>query len=154
LNLPLIEVNWEEFTDAIRVGAFSLVELSATLLDVLKEESSILAVSMRWSKIAVPGFNVVCAAKAGLESIIRGLADSLGRAKQIRVNGIAPGFVPTYSLSKVGNSLELLEAAKDRSPLKTVVRKEDIASLAASVLENRSLTAMIYPIDAGVDIMG
>lgn len=154
LNLPLIEVNWEEFTDAIRVGAFSLVELSATLLDVLKEESSILAVSMRWSKIAVPGFNVVCAAKACLESIIRGLADSLGRAKQIRVNGIAPGFVPTYSLSKVGNSLELLEAAKDRSPLKTGVRKEDIASLAASVLENRSLTAMIYPIDAGVDIMG
>ncbi|MFV0438263.1 MAG: SDR family oxidoreductase [Desulfopila sp.] len=154
LNLPLVEVSREEFSDAIRVGAFSLVELSGTLLDALKEDGAILALSLRWSKVAVPGFNVVSAAKAGLESIIRGLADSLGRAKRIRVNGIAPGFVPTFSLSKVGNSLEILAAAKERSPLKTGVRREDVASLAVAVLENRSLTAMVYPIDTGVDIMG
>lgn len=153
LNLPLVEVDWEAFTDAIRVGAFSLVELSGALLDAMKEESGILAISMHWSKVAVPGFNVVCAAKAGLESMVRGLADSLGRVKGIRVNGIAPGFVPTYSLSRVGDSHALLEAAKHRSPLKTGVRKEDIAGLAVSILDNRSLTAMIYPIDAGADIM-
>lgn len=153
LDLPLIEVTWTEFTDAIRVGAFSLVELSGKLLDHLNEEASILALSMRWSSVAVPNFNVVCAAKAGLESIIRGLAESLGRAKRIRVNGISPGFVSTYSLSKVGNRLDILEAAKNRSPLKTTVGKEDIATLAVSILENRSITGMIYPIDAGVGIM-
>ncbi len=154
LDLDLIEVTWEEFTDAIRVGAFSLAELSGHLLDVLNEEASILSVSMHWSKVAVPGYNVVCAAKAGLESIIRGLAESLGKAKRIRVNGISPGFVPTYSLSKIGNSLEILEEAKHRSPLNAGVRKQDIASLAVSLLTNRSITSMIYPVDAGVEIMG
>lgn len=153
LNLPLVDVTWEEFTDAIRVGAFSLAEISGGLLDIFKEEASILAVTLRWSKVAVPGFNVVGATKAALESIIRGLAQSLGNAKKIRVNGISPGFVSTYSLSKVGNSLEILEQAKEKSPLKTNVRKEDIAGLAVSILENPSLTGMIYPIDAGVDIM-
>lgn len=154
LGMPLTEVSWEEFTDAIRVGAFSLVELSGSLLGVLKENGSILSISMRWSKVAMPGYNVVCAAKAGLESIIRGLAESLGEAKSIRVNGIAPGYLHTYSLAKVGNRLDLLEEAKERSPLNTNVSKNDVASLAVSILENRSITAMIYPVDTGVDIMG
>jgi len=152
LDLPLVQVTWEEFTDAIRVGAFSLVEVSGRLLDVMKEGASILTISLRWSRVAVPNFNVVCAAKAALESMVRGLAQSLGKAKGIKVNGVSPGFVPTYSLSKVGNSLEILERAKNRSPLKTNVRKEDIASLAVSILENRSTTGMIYPVDTGVDI--
>ena len=153
LDLPLVDVTWEEFTDAIRVGAFSLVEISGKLLDVFKDDASILAVTLRWSKVAVPRFNVVGATKAALESIIRGLAQSLGNAKKIRVNGISPGFVSTYSLSKIGNSLELLERSKEKSPLKTNVRKEDIAGLAVSILENRSITGMIYPIDAGVDVV-
>lgn len=153
LDMPLVKVSWEEFTDAIRVGAFSLAELTGSLLDSLNHDASVLTVSMRWSKVAVPNFNVVCAAKAGLESIVRGLAESLGKAKDIRVNGITPGFVPTYSLSKIGNSLEILEKAKATSPLHAMVRKEDIATLAVSLLENRSITGMIFPIDAGVDIM-
>jgi enoyl-[acyl-carrier protein] reductase I len=154
LDMPLTEVSWEAFTDAIRVGAFSLVEVSGRLLDVFSEEASILAVTLRWSKVAVPRFNVVGATKAALESIIRGLAQSLGSAKKIRVNGISPGYVSTYSLSKIGNSLEILERDKANSPLKTNVRKEDVANLAVSILENTSVTGMIYPIDTGVEIMG
>lgn len=153
LDMALVDISWEEFTDAIRVGAFSLVELTGALLNSLNEDASVLSISMRWSKVAVPNFNVVCAAKAGLESIIRGLAASLGEAKGIRVNGISPGFVSTYSLSKVGNSLDLLEKAKQLSPLKNNVDKQDIATLALSMLENRSITGMIFPIDAGVDIV-
>ncbi len=153
LDLPLVDVTWEEFTDAIRVGAFSLVEIAGGLVDVFRKDAAILAITLRWSQIAVPRFNVVGATKAALESIIRGLAQSLGHAKDIRVNGISPGFVSTYSLSKVGNRLEILEQAKAQSPLKTNVRKEDIASLAVSILENPSVTGMIYPIDAGASIV-
>lgn len=153
LGVPLIDVQWKEFTDAVRVGAFSLVDLSGRLLDVLKEDASILTLTLRWRKLAHPNFNLVCAAKAGLDSIVRGLAQSLGKAKQIRVNAISAGFVPTHSLGKIGNSLELLEAEKRRSPLAANVRKEDIATLALSILENRSVTGTIYTIDTGVDIV-
>ncbi|SCY78560.1 enoyl-ACP reductase FabI [Desulfoluna spongiiphila] len=153
LNLPLVQVEWGEFTDAIRVGAFSLVEVSGRLLDVFREDASILAVSLRWGRVAVPNFNVVCAAKAALESMVRGLAQSLGKARKMKVNGISPGFVPTYSLAKVGNTLELLEKARDASPLKTNVRKEDVASLSVSLLENNSISGMVYTIDCGVEIM-
>jgi enoyl-[acyl-carrier protein] reductase I len=136
------------------VGAFSLAEVSGKLVEVFKDEASILAVTLRWSSVAVPRFNVVCATKAALESIIRGLAQSLGNAKKIRVNGISPGFVSTYSLSRIGNRLGILEQEKELSPLNTNVRKEDIAGLAVSILENRSVTGMVYSIDSGVGIMG
>ncbi len=153
LNIPLTQVRWEEFTDAVRVGAFSLVELSGALLDRFREGASILTLSLRWSKTGVPGFNVVGATKAALESMVRGLAQSLGKAKGIRVNGLSPGFVHTHSLSRVGNSLSILEQEKNRSPLKRNVRKEEIASLGISLLTNSSITGMIYTIDCGVTIM-
>ena len=87
------------------------------------------------------------------ESIVRGLAQSLGKAKRIRVNGLSPGFVHSPSLSKVGNSLLILEREKNRSPLKRNVRKEEIASLGISLLTNSSITGMIYTIDCGVETM-
>lgn len=154
LGMPLVDVTWEAFTDAIRVGAFSLVEVTGKLFDVFNEEASVLSISLRWSKVGVPGFNVVGATKAALESMVRGLAQSLGPAKKIRVNAISPGHFSSYSLSKVGNRLEILEREKAKSPLKTNVCKADVASFAVSVLENTSVDAMIYPIDTGVDIMG
>ncbi|MCP4747895.1 MAG: SDR family oxidoreductase [Desulfobacteraceae bacterium] len=154
LNLPLLDVTWEEFTDAVRVGAFSLVELTGKLMSCFKQEASILALTLNWSRLAIPNFNVVGAAKAALESIIRGLAQSAGKAKRIKVNGISPGYVHTYSLSKIGNSLQILERAKQRSPLHTNVTKADISSLALSILENNSITGTIYIIDTGSEIMG
>ncbi len=153
LNASLIDVSWEEFTAAVRVGAFSLVEVSGGLLEVMREGASILAVSLRWAEVAVPNFNVVCATKAGLEAIIRGLAQSLGAAAKIKVNGISPGFIPTHSLSKIGNSLDILEREKARSPLKTNVKKEDIADLAVSILLNNSISGAVYTIDTGVEMM-
>jgi enoyl-[acyl-carrier protein] reductase I len=104
--------------------------------------------------LAVPGFNVIGAAKASLDSIIRGLSEALGKLKEIRVNGIAPGPVPTKSLGKVGNVLNILETAKKKSPLNRNVKKEDVGRFAVTVLENQSLTGTIYPIDTGMDIMG
>ncbi|MCG8470384.1 MAG: SDR family oxidoreductase [Desulfobacterales bacterium] len=154
LNLPLVKVGWSEFTDAIRVGAFSLVEVTGRLLPCLNESASVLAISFRWGRVAVPNFNVVCAAKAALESMVRGLAQSLGKARKIKVNAISPGHVATLSLSRVGNSLEILEREKMNSPLRSNVRKRDVAGLAVSLLENHSISGMTYTIDCGVESTG
>lgn len=153
-NNLLSNVNWEEFTDAIRVGAFSLVEVCGKLIDNLNEGAGVITLTSRLSNLAVPGLNVIGAAKAALESMIRGLAQSLGKAKKIKVNGICPGPVHTSSLSLLGNSLEILEEAKKKSPLQKTVDKADIGKLAVTILSNNSLTGTIYKIDTGLSIMG
>jgi enoyl-[acyl-carrier protein] reductase I len=153
LHQPLLKVSWDEFADAIRVEAFSLVELSGQLLDIFQEGASILALTQRSSQVAIPNFNVLGSAKAGLESIIRGLAESLGKCKKIKVNGISPGYFDSDSLVQLGDSSELLERAKNRSPLKINVTQADLASLALSILENNSITGTIYTIDCGEEII-
>jgi len=150
----LMDVEWEEFANAIRIGAFSLVEIVGRLIDNLREGSSIIALSSRLARLGFPGFNIIGATKASLESIVRGLAESLGKIKNIRVNSIAPAPIPTKSLSKLGNVLEILEAARKKSPLKRNVKKEDIASLAVTIIKNQSVTGTLYTIDTGMDIMG
>ena len=154
LNQPLLDISWDEFADAIRVEAFSLVELSGQLLDIFKEEASILALTQRSSRVAIPNFNAFGSARAGLESIIRGLAESLGKSKKIKVNGISPGYFQGDSLAQLGDASENLARAKSRSPLKMNVTQADIASLAVSILENNSLTGTIYTIDCGEEIIG
>ncbi len=154
LGSYLMDMEWEDFADAIRVGAFSLIEVVGKLFDQLNTGASILALTSRLSKVAVPGFNVVGAAKASLDSIVRGLAEDLGRLKKIRVNALSAGAMATGAFGKLGNTLTLLELAKNRSPLKVNVKKDDVGSLAATLLENTSITGTIYPIDAGYDIMG
>jgi enoyl-[acyl-carrier protein] reductase I len=124
------------------------------LIHQFNEEAGIITLTSRLSRVAVPGYNVVGAAKAALDSIIRGLAQSLGDLKKIRVNGIAPGAVATKSLAKIGNVLDILAEAKRRSPLKRNVAKEDVGRFAVMILENTSLTGTIYSIDNGMDIMG
>jgi enoyl-[acyl-carrier protein] reductase I len=105
LNQPLLNVSWDEFADAIRVEAFSLVELSGKLLDNFQEGASILAFTNHWSKIAIPNFNLLGSTKAGLESIIRGLAGSLGKFKKIKVNGISARYFDDDSLAQIGDTL-------------------------------------------------
>ena len=153
LHQPLLDVSWNEFADAIRVEAFSLVELSGQLLDSFKEEASILALTHRSSQVA-PNFNVLSSAKAGLESIIRGLAESLGKCRKIKVNGISPGYFEGDSLAQMEDPSAILARAKNRTPLKMNVTQADIASLALSILENNSLTGTIYTIDCGEEIIG
>ncbi len=154
LHQPLLEVSWDEFADAIRVEAFSLVELSGQLLDICQEGASILALTQRRSQVAIPNFNVIGSAQAGLESIIRGLAESLGKCKKIKVNGISPGYFDGDSLGQMGDTSAILARAKNRVPLKMNVTQADIASLALSILENNSLTGTIYTIDCGEEIIG
>ncbi|HCL56227.1 MAG TPA: hypothetical protein DHW82_04360 [Spirochaetia bacterium] len=154
LNQLLMNISGDEFTDAIRIGAFSLLEVIGKLYENINENASILALTSRWSRVAVPGFNVIGAAKASLESIVRGLAEDLGRLKQIKVNALSSGPVSTTALSSLGNSLSILEAVRTRSPLKRNVSKEDVASLAMALIENNSISGTIYQIDTGLEIMG
>ena len=154
LHQPLLDVSWDEFADAIRVEAFSLVELSGQLLEIFPEGASILALIKGSSKGAIPNFNLLGAAEAGLESIIRGLAESLGKCRKIKVNGISPGYFEGDSLAQMEDPSAILARAKNRTPLKMNVTQADIASLALSILENNSLTGTIYTIDCGEEIRG
>jgi len=97
----------------------------------------------------------VCAAKAGLDQVMRVLAMEWGEYG-IRVNSIMPGPIEgTGGLDKL-----LAETERDRFesrvPLRRVGQKEDIANMAlflASPLASY-VTGALIPVDGGTALLG
>ncbi len=90
-----------------------------------------------------PGYAHHAASKAGLVSLTKSLAVEL--APTIRVNAIAPGTV----LLPDNAPPEKKQWAEDKSLLKRVGSPQDVARLAAFLIENDFLTGGVYFVDGG-----
>lgn len=149
----LHEVSWQSFKDSTRVSAFSMVEITGQLLrsDLLNPGSSILTLSYIGSHLAVDGYNMMGPVKSILEALVRGLASELG-GKFIRVNAISPGPVMTRASSGIKGFSNLLDFAKNASPLSRTAELEDIGKIAYEVIENPSINGVVYLIDCGSSV--
>jgi 3-oxoacyl-[acyl-carrier protein] reductase len=88
------------------------------------------------------------ATKAGLVAATRSLAREIGPAN-ITVNTIAPGFIDTDMTE--GMDAEQRQRVILRSPLRRLVRPEDIAAAVAHLMsdEAKNITGTVLTVDAG-----
>jgi 3-oxoacyl-[acyl-carrier protein] reductase len=84
----------------------------------------IIAFSSRVIAKSLPGYGPYIASKAGVESLVRVLANEL-RGRQITVNAVAPGPVATELFLK-GKTEAQIEQFKKLNPLERLGRPEDI----------------------------
>src|SRR3984893_1922723 len=110
--------------------------------------SSIMGVAYGWDEHVH-----YSAAKAGVVGLVRGLAVELAR-DEIRVNGIAPGYIRTaqalsrqHSLGPAG-----LEAAAKFIPLGRTGEPEDVADVAVFLASHaaRYITGQVLVVDGGL----
>jgi 3-oxoacyl-[acyl-carrier protein] reductase len=86
-----------------------------------------------------------CVSKAGLLHLTRCLAVAM--APEVRVNAIAPGFMPTRWGMRFGDELESIAVS---SALQRLVPAEDAARAAVELIRNESITGETIVIDAGL----
>ena len=86
-----------------------------------------------------------CVSKAALLHLTRCLAVAM--APEVRVNAIAPGFMPTRWGMRFGDELESIAAS---SPLQRLVPAEDAARAAVELIRNQSITGETIVIDSGL----
>lgn len=104
---PFAEVTEEDFDFTVGInfkGTFFSVQQLATLMPA--GGSIILNTSIQGSK-GTAAFNVYSATKAAIRSLARSLTAEL-TPQGIRVNALAPGFIDTDIMRKVGMSEEMI----------------------------------------------
>jgi enoyl-[acyl-carrier protein] reductase I len=143
------------FALAADISSYSLIALTNALVDVLADNSSIMALTYFGSTAIVPNYNVAGIVKAALESIVRYLAYDLGD-RGIRVNAISAGPISTASSRQVRDFKKMLDKVSAAAPLRRNVTQEDVGRTAAYLASDLSLaiTADIHYVDAGYHAMG
>jgi enoyl-[acyl-carrier protein] reductase I len=145
----------EGFRTALDVSTYSLVQLAGAAKPLMTAGGSIVTLSYLGAVRAVPNYNVMGVAKAGLEASVRYLAAELGSAN-IRVNAISAGPIRTLASSAVGGILDMIHHVEEVAPLRRTVTQTEVGNAAAFLCSDLAsgITGQVLYVDAGYEIMG
>jgi 7-alpha-hydroxysteroid dehydrogenase len=95
-------------------------------------------------------FGAYCAAKAGIDHMMRNAADEYG-GYGVRFNSIRPGFIATELMSFIPEDSSIHESYRLNTPLEGVGQPEDVANLARFLIsdEARWVNGTAIAVDGG-----
>ncbi len=141
---------WEKYLATNLTGAFLVAKHA--IKQLRKTRGVIVNLSSTRSQQSEPDTIAYAATKGGIESLTHALAISLG--PEIRVVGIAPGWIATDAYDPRGESAEPELTPRDHAqhPVGRVGKPEDIAGLCAWLLSDEAgfVTGQTYVIDGGM----
>ncbi|MEZ5066809.1 MAG: enoyl-ACP reductase [bacterium] len=148
-----IDTSRAGFLKAMEISVYSFLALARRAEPLMTDGGSLLTLTYYGSVKAMPNYNVMGIAKAGLEASVRYASLDLGPAK-IRVNAISAGPIKTLAASGVSGLRGMLADAAERAPLKRNVDIDDVGSAALYFLSDlsRGVTGEIHYVDAGFNV--
>jgi NAD(P)-dependent dehydrogenase (short-subunit alcohol dehydrogenase family) len=130
VRTPLSELSDDDWDACVRLNLTAVWKASVLAAKRMTDGGAIINISSPAATRGVPGSGHYAAAKAGVNSLTMTL--SLELAPKVRVNGIAPGYVPTeVMLTALDTDIAALEKMADsRIPLKRLGTPDDIGACA------------------------
>jgi enoyl-[acyl-carrier protein] reductase I len=107
---------WESVQTAFRTSTYSLKEVAAACLPLMKERGGSIVTMDFDNTVAWPGYDWMGVCKAGLESVTRYLARDLGRY-QIRVNAVCAGPIRSVAAKGIPGFSLFADTWGRRAPL-------------------------------------
>jgi NAD(P)-dependent dehydrogenase (short-subunit alcohol dehydrogenase family) len=144
----------EEIDEVLLANLAVPQRVARAALGALGRGGSLVLISSQLGRIGAPGYASYCAAKGGVDALVRSLAVDVG-PDGIRVNAVAPGLVRT-PMAYVGrdNFDELEPAIAGRHPLGRIGEPDDIAAPVAFLLSDGAawMTGQTIVVDGGYTI--
>ena len=143
------------FNQALEISTYSLAQLGGAAKPLMTQGGSIVTLTYLGGVRAIPNYNVMGVAKAGLEMSVRYLAAELG-PQNIRVNAISAGPIRTLASSAVGGILDMIHHVEEVAPLRRTVTPLEVGNAAAFLCSDLAsgITGQILYVDGGYEIMG
>lgn len=154
LHGRVVDSSKEGLFVAIDISCHSFVRMARLAEPLMPKGGSLVTMSYLGADRVVPNYGVMGLVKASLESATRYMASELGE-KGIRVNCVSPGPVLTRAGTGITNFDQLMDDARNKSPMHSLANKEDIGDLTALLFSDagRSMTGSLIYVDAGYHIM-
>lgn len=148
------DASLESFQTAQAISVYSLISVAKYGREIMREGGSIVTLTYMGSERAIPNYNIMGIAKAGLEASVRYLARDLASQK-IRVNAISAGAVKTLAVTGVKDYSKLIELSDSRAVDGVGITTREVGDTAAFLLSDLSTGIVgdtIY-VDKGTHLM-
>lgn len=144
----------ESFEKAQAISVYSLISAAKYGREMMNEDGSIVTLTYMGSERAVPNYNIMGIAKAGLESTVRYLARDLA-VQNIRVNAISAGAIKTLAVTGVKDYNKLIEISNERAVNGEGVTIREVGDTAAFLLSPLSTGVVgdVIYVDKGTHLM-
>lgn len=150
--LPFGRIQANDFKQDYELQVLGAIRILQVLFPRLKKsaQASVVLFSTVAVQTGMPFHALVATHKAALEGLTRSLAAEWAPA--IRVNAIAPSLTDTPLAAALLNTDEKRQAAAQRHPLKRIGEPNDIAAMAAFLLQKHSqfISGQIIAVDGGL----
>lgn len=148
---------WDDIIGTNLTGTYNFVNTFLPLLRMASGTKHIIITSSVLARLGVANYSAYCASKAGLLGLMRSWAVQFA-PEEILVNAICPGWVDTdmsqQGLQGIADGIgitkdEFYNIAMQSVPLRRMSQPEEIAALAAYLLNQRSITGQTLDINCG-----
>jgi NAD(P)-dependent dehydrogenase (short-subunit alcohol dehydrogenase family) len=139
---------WRAVLAANLDAAFAALKLA---VELLPQGGSLLLFSSGAARLGLPNHEVIAAAKAGIEGLVRSAAASYAR-RNLRINAIAPGLTDTPLAAPLLASPAARKASEAFHALGRIGDPAQVARIAATLIDpaNDGITGSIIAVDGGL----
>ncbi len=142
------------FQRTLVISCFSFTEAAKRAAEMMPNGGSMVTLTYNGGDRAMPNYNVMGVAKAGLEASVRYLAVDFGPQK-IRVNAISAGPIRTLAGAGINDARYMFAFQQKHSPLGRGVSLEDLGGAGLYLLSDLSsgVTGEIHFVDSGYNVI-
>src|ERR1700758_3274183 len=144
----------ENFVHTMLISCFSFTEAARRAAALMPNGGAMLTLTYNGGLRAMPNYNAMGVAKAGLEASVRYLAVDFG-TERIRVNAISSGPIRTLAGAGIGDARAMFAFQQRHSPLHRGVTLDELGGAALYLLSDLStgVTGEIHFVDCGYNII-
>lgn len=142
------------WTWTMDANARALLLCARRAVPLMDRGGSIVSLSSQGANRVLPGYMLVGASKAAIETMSRYLAVELA-PKNIRVNVVAPGVVDTDALSHFPMRDQMIDRAATETPAGRLVTPEDVADAVKFLTSDAAgmVTGHVLVVDGGASLL-
>src|SRR6202451_994890 len=144
----------ENFIRTMVISCFSFTEAAKRAAELMPNGGSMITLTYNGGDRAMPNYNVMGVAKAGLEASVRYLAVDFGGQK-IRVNAISAGPIRTLAGAGINDARYMFAFQQKYSPLGRGVTLEELGGAGLYLLSDLStgVTGEVHFVDCGYNVI-